>query len=190
MNEVTIPRFKNWVKPVSVLEALERSLDHARIEAKWSDGSWFVVDHLAVDTDWNNNLTADSHAEVTKQIEGMVCTDVQACSAGIVAIETLDGAALYNFLAHSEELNQDILKADPICWGALELLAEAFGEEFKEEELEADKYALSWGPIKSRDPVSRIIYHNDRSGQTKHHERIVRGFERAVELAKAKEQTT
>jgi hypothetical protein len=188
MNGVTIPRFKNWVKPVSVLEALERSLDHARIEAKWSDGSWFVTD-IAVDTDWDNNLTADSHAEVTKQIEGMVCTDVQACSAGIVAIETLDGVALYNFLAHSEELDQDILKADPICWGALEVLAEAFGEEFKEEELEADKYAHG-SPIKSRDPVGRIIYHNDRSAQQEHHGRIVRGFERAVELAKAKEQTT
>lgn len=183
--QLVIPRFKNWTKPANVLEVLERCLDHARIEQKWSSNEWFVTNGAPnIEYEWETNwVTPESHAEVTKWIEGQTCTDIKACAAGIIAIETLDGAALYAYLK-SEELDEHFLKQDPLAWGAVERVAVAFAEEFAQEEAVHDR------PGKyDSDPLGRIIHHNDAGYLQRrnvnldgHHDRIVRCFERAVEL--------
>lgn len=180
-NVIPTPRFKNWTKPKTVLEALERSLLHARNEAKWTTGAWFDVPAI------NHHPGVDSLENAAKVIEGMACTDVKACAAGIIAIEVLDGEALFNYVANNTDFNDHILKDDPIAWGAVELLATAFDEEFKGDEQEQDDDG--GGYYRHADALERIISRNDRGyiGNSKHHQRIVKCFEGAVALAKERQ---
>jgi hypothetical protein len=204
MTDVTIPKFKGWTKPETVVEALERSLEHAKIEQKWVSGSWFDTGDLDLPfvNDWHEHwdegegeyVDGPNPAEkeqVDKAFSQLVCTNVTACSAGIVAIETLDGEALYSFLRNGEELDINLLRDDPIAWGALTFVARGFFDEF----------GLSSGWTKEmveKTPIDFIIHNNDTVqplrdadgndlgyGDDKHHTRIVRGFEKALELAKA-----
>jgi hypothetical protein len=184
-----IPRFMGWVKPATVTEALERCLEHARVEEKWSYGQWFETGlelHTMIDDEtWEDVVTPESHDYVVKEIEGQTCTDVKACSAGIVAIEVLDGEALYHYLRAGEEMDQDALMRDPIARGALEFLAEGFRQEFEAVE-DGSVFADS-------DPISCIVHFNDRglagNTLTEHHGRIVRSFEKGLELSRAADAT-
>jgi hypothetical protein len=183
----TITKFKGWTKPASVLEALERSLEHARIEEKWASGAWFNVDIVLEHDEFGDDVTEASKEEFDKTISGMTCTDVPACSAGIVAIETLDGEALYHYLANSEELDTNWLAEDPIFAGAIKLVARGFEEVFG-----TLKPAYEGQHMPDADSVDGavniIIARNDsesNSATRSHHARIVASFEKAVELAKA-----
>lgn len=182
-NVIPTPRFKGWTKPKSVLEALERSLLHARNETKWTTGTWFDVPALRAYSD-EGQSTLEGAAKV---IEGLACTDVKACAAGIIAIEVLDGEALFNYVANNTDFNDHILKDDPIAWGAVEFLAMAFDEEFSRDEQEQDDDGRKY--YRHADALERIISRNDRGyvGNSEHHQRIVKCFEGAVALAKERQ---
>jgi hypothetical protein len=186
-DEITIPRFKGWTKPATVLEALERSLAHARMEDKWCSGEWFDTNlHNFIHVEYNDRPTPKSLAIIAGQIEGMVCTDVKACAAGIVAIEVLDGEALFSYYNNNEKLSQNLLMGNPIFRGAIEMLAQALTQTFITSE-EDDSPTIP----SQEDPINRVIWLNDgpvddgsEYSADKHHAYIVKGFERAVELAK------
>jgi hypothetical protein len=168
VTEQTIPQFMRWTKPANVTEALERSLAHAQDEEKWVSGAWFEVD-------------PESHDRLVKEISKMSCTDVKACSAGIIAIETLDGEALYHYLTHGSELGEDLLANDPIAWGAMKFLATGLRDAFGVTEGDNNLYTT--------DPVAQVVAINDSRTPTftdrrEHHAKIVKGFERAVELSR------
>jgi hypothetical protein len=187
MSDIVIPKFKGWTKPKTVLEALERSLEHARDEDKWASGNWFEIDFRLIVTEEYDDSVGDivekvdpsSMEQFAKQVEASVCTDIKACSAGIVAIETLDGEALFEYLRNGQEMSEDILMADPIAKGAFEFLADGLRREF----------GVPSGHDYHTEAIAQVVSINDRVGYSGwspegHHAKIVRGFERAVELAR------
>jgi hypothetical protein len=180
---VVLPKFKGWTKPETVTEVLERSLEHAKLESKWSHGSWFELDDLKLpepqigwsyDDDYDDSdERVENLDEIAERFEGLACTDVKACSAGIIAIETLDGEALYKYM-RDEESTEQLLLADPLARRALEFLADAYVEVFGASP--DDAYAS---------PLHVVIHRNDSGfGDPEHHAKIVRGFERALEMSK------
>jgi hypothetical protein len=182
VTEQTIPQFMRWTKPANVTEALERSLAHAQDEEKWVSGAWFETDLDEAETDpWSDEVDPESHDRLVKEISKMSCTDVKACSAGIIAIETLDGEALYHYLTHGSELGEDLLANDPIAWGAMKFLATGLRDAFGVTEGDNNLYTT--------DPVAQVVAINDSRTPTftdrrEHHAKIVKGFERAVELSR------
>jgi hypothetical protein len=192
-----IVKFKGWTKPETVIEALERSLEHAKIEEKWVSGGWF--DTASLSDEIPTDLTDDGYGEVDMAVvkefsEGvakMECTNVAACSAGIVAIETLDGEALYEYLRASEELSSEWLAQDEVFAGAIKYVAKGFLEVFGEEEPPYEG-AIMPDPDTVDGAVHIIVSCNDSTprgeltafGEVKHHTLIVNGFEKALAMAK------
>jgi hypothetical protein len=194
----TIPQFKGWTKPKTVAEALERSLAHAQIEEKWVSGGWFDTASLGEDIpldlsdEYGDDVDEDKVERLSEGVAKMTCTNVSACAAGIVAIETLDGEALYEYLRSSEELDTDWLAQDEVFAAAIKFVAKGFIEVFGEEEPPYEG-AIMPDPDTVGGAVHIVIAVNDshpsneltQFGEVKHHTLIVNGFEKALELAKA-----
>lgn len=172
--------------PETPLEALERSLEWARDESRWSDGvlcEWKDRDKRPKDV---TSITAPE--ELAK-----VCHNVKACAMGILMIAMGNGrTALDIFLSRTKEtwlLDQSGGEEATL------LLARGFhprGKKFTD-----FREAASFVEAYNDDWAEESDFYDENSGafleqkylksRSEHHARIVRGFERAVKYAAAEQ---
>lgn len=102
-----------WTPPKDAEEALLRGHQFVAKEKRWICGSLF---------DWDPQRDPETGLEL---LSPPSCTDVKACSLGILIIVCLDGPALKKYAAKGATATQFLLKADPVGAASLKFLAEA-----------------------------------------------------------------
>lgn len=165
MPEVTEKLDPGWTKPENATVALERGLDIARDEQKWTRGAWFTLDRIKT----RAKVTPWGEVDCDK----LVCTDVTACAGGILVIVCLNGPTLRAYFK-GEVAPGVALASDEVGSAAAGLLRRGLVEVF--------------GHYAEGRAVDQIVTINDldydHGDRAAHHSKIVRGFERAVELSK------
>jgi hypothetical protein len=178
MTDITTPQdawTAPWKKPETEVEALEVCLDIARDELTWCSGSLFEP---------------KKGADLSK---GPVCTNVQACAVGIVIMATMDGPEVKKYLDYGGNFHgneEESIRSNPVATAAVIRLARTV--------VGNDGYAMTLDKairtVEHENDDSREFevsyYHNkldrwiDRYDRKRHHKKIVKLFERALEMAR------
>lgn len=181
----------DFMPPATVKELLERALVGARDEQRWVSGSWFTVDTSVVKEDPDDLYSKLDWGKLS-------CTSVSACAMGLLVMYSENGPVIRAWFATEEGVPiSEICAQDPLISEAAVLLATAIRElQFATvpEGGEAGEWLVNTAHAYRRDPsaaVSEIVTFNDMySGDDEddNADRIVRAFERAVELASARDE--
>jgi hypothetical protein len=92
----------DFAPPQNATEALERSLEFASEETRWTKSELF-----------------------TSKASNPTCTDVRACAMGILLIACFDGPAVDRYYEDEDELEFKLAKGNPIYQSATKMLAQA-----------------------------------------------------------------
>jgi hypothetical protein len=169
---------KTWDKPTTPVEALTIALEMAREEAAWTAGNWFQFP-IFQDHERYEQAKAEGDDFVPE-----VCTDVKACAAGILLIALGNGPVLQQAFRTGAVPVSGLLYDDEVGSSAAAFLAKGFIEQ-------SDTPRLFGEPSVVRPGAAIDVITGLNDGAFRYaHDKIVAGFERALELAQEAEGVT